>query len=55
LDGEIIAWVDRELMNSEPKRGFIYGGIDGCEDGWRGEITREIIVARIWHDYTSRH
>lgn len=51
MDEEIIAWVDREHMNNEPKGGFIYGG----EDGWREEITKEIMVGHIWHDYTSRH
>jgi len=55
LDEEIITRVDKDLMNNEPTYGFIYGGIDRGEDGWREEITRETMVAQVWHDYTSRH
>lgn len=44
LDEEIIALVDRDLMNIELKGKFIYGWIARGEDRWRGKIMRETIT-----------
>ncbi|KAG6490946.1 hypothetical protein ZIOFF_052278 [Zingiber officinale] len=55
LDEEIIAQVDRDLMNNEPDHGLANGAIARGEDGRRGEILRDSIAAQMWNDYITRH
>ncbi|KAG6528172.1 hypothetical protein ZIOFF_010322 [Zingiber officinale] len=52
---EIIAQVDRDLMNNEPDHGLATGAIARGEDGRRGEILRDSIAAQMWNDYITRH
>ncbi|KAG6493230.1 hypothetical protein ZIOFF_048207 [Zingiber officinale] len=54
-DEEIIAQVDRDLMNNEPDHGLANGAIARGEDGRRGEILRDSIAAQMWNDYITRH
>ncbi|XP_042396817.1 protein ALP1-like [Zingiber officinale] len=54
-DEEIIAQVDRDLMNNEPGHGLANGAIARGEDGRRGEILRDSIAAQMWNDYITRH
>ncbi|KAG6538237.1 uncharacterized protein LOC122005782 [Zingiber officinale] len=54
-DEEIIAQVDRDLMNNEPDHGLANGAIARGEDGRRGEILRDPIAAQMWNDYITRH
>ncbi|KAG6468783.1 hypothetical protein ZIOFF_073476 [Zingiber officinale] len=54
-DEEIIAQVDRDLMNNEHDHGLANGAIVRGEDGRRGEILRDSIAAQMWNDYITRH
>ncbi|KAG6530874.1 hypothetical protein ZIOFF_004635 [Zingiber officinale] len=47
-DEEIIAQVDRDLMNNESDHGLANGAIARGEDGRRGEILRDSIAAQMW-------
>ncbi|XLR19114.1 hypothetical protein S83_047026, partial [Arachis hypogaea] len=50
-DEEIIAQVDRDLMNNVPEDRASRENIARGEDGRRGEILRDTIAAEMWNDY----
>ncbi|XP_057760648.1 protein ANTAGONIST OF LIKE HETEROCHROMATIN PROTEIN 1-like [Arachis stenosperma] len=53
-DEEIIAQVDRDLMNNVPEDRASRKNIARGEDGRRGEILRDTIAAKMWNDYIHR-
>ncbi|XLT56136.1 hypothetical protein HN873_048740 [Arachis hypogaea] len=50
-DEEIIAQVDKDLMNNVPEDRASRENITRGEDGRRGEILRDTIAAEMWNDY----
>ncbi|XP_015938048.1 uncharacterized protein LOC107463704 [Arachis duranensis] len=53
-DEEIIAQVDRDLMNNVPEDRASRENIARGEDERRGEILRDTIAAKMWNDYIRR-
>ncbi|XP_015932573.1 uncharacterized protein LOC107458872 [Arachis duranensis] len=53
-DEEIIAQVDKDLMNNVPEDRASRENIVRWEDGRRGEILRDTIAAKMWNDYIRR-